>query len=74
MPTMSIAEWMVIMMIVYIAVMRDKYELPIAIADTIRELSKITGTDERTIRSAISHVKSGRRKTSIYQEVQIESG
>ena len=56
---------------VYIAVTRDRLELPIAIADSIKELAQITNTDARTISSAISHIRSGRRKTSVYQEVEI---
>ena len=56
---------------VYMKVTNDKYELPVAIADTIGELAKITNTDDRTIRSAICHVKSGRRKSSMYKEIEI---
>lgn len=56
-------------MIVFMKVTRDKYELPIAIADSIQELARITGSNEKTIRSAISHSKNGRRKTSVYQAI-----
>ena len=52
-------------------VTRDRFELPVAIADSIVELAEITNTNARTICSAISHVRSGRRKTSIYQEIEI---
>lgn len=52
-------------------VTRDKLELPVAIADSIVELAEITNTDYRTICSAISHLRNGRRKTSIYQEIEI---
>ena len=70
----SIADWWVMMMKVYIMVTNDKFELPVAIADTVCELSRITGVDKRAIHSALSHVRSGKHKTSIYQEVEIESG
>ena len=56
---------------VYIAVTRDKYEFPIAMADSVVELAKMTKANPKTIYSAISHIRSGRRKTSIYQEVEI---
>lgn len=67
-------ERQVFRMIVFMKVTRDKYELPIAIADSIPELAKITGTNENTIKSAISHCKNGRRKTSVYQAIEIGGG
>ena len=41
-------------MIVYMKVTRDEYELPIAIADTVGELARMTGASKETIFSNIS--------------------
>ena len=55
---------------VYMCVTDDELELPVAVADTARELAKLCGTTENAIHSAISHAKkrnvTGR---SIYQKV-----
>ena len=56
---------------VYIMTTNDEYEFPIAMADTMVELGRITNVNVKTIRSAIYHVKSGRLKNSIYKEVEI---
>ena len=58
-------------MVVFMKVTRDRYELPIAIADSVQELARITGSNENTISSALSHAKTKRRKKSIYQAVEI---
>lgn len=39
---------------VYIRVTKDKYRLPIAIADTAKELAEITGYNQSAIYCAIS--------------------
>lgn len=57
---------------IYMKVSSDEYELPLVAADTLGELSRLTGASENCIKSAISHVKSGRRKRSIYVKVEIE--
>lgn len=46
---------------IYIMVTKDKYEHPIAIADTVKELSVMTGKSENAIRSGISKQKQGYR-------------
>ena len=56
---------------VYMKVTRDRYELPIAIADSVVELARITGSNVVTIRSALCHQRSGRNKNSVYQEIEI---
>lgn len=48
------------MVVVYMAVSRDKYKLPIAIADTCGELSKMVGVKKETIYSEIARFKSGK--------------
>ena len=48
----------------------DEYELHLYVAETAEELSRITGVNVNTIRSSVSHVRSGRNKSSIYQKVE----
>lgn len=57
---------------VYMKVTRDKYELPVAIADTAAELARKTGTSSSAIRSAIYRERHGRTKRSSYKCVEIE--
>ena len=52
---------------VYMMVTKDEYELPIAIADTAKELSEIIHVSSNAIRSAISH----KPKKCIYVKVDI---
>lgn len=42
---------------VYMLVTNDKYELPLAIADSVAELAKITGQKRSSVASAITHAK-----------------
>lgn len=58
-------------MIVYMKVTRDKYELPIAVADSVRELSRMTGTTENSIWSNITHQKTGEIKRGSFKRVDI---
>lgn len=58
-------------MIVYMKVTRDKYELPIAVADSVRELSRMTGATENSIWSNITHQKKGRIKRGSFKRVDI---
>ena len=44
---------------VYMEVTRDKYELPVAVANNVEELARIVGVKKSTIKSDISH-KRGR--------------
>lgn len=50
---------------IYMKVTRDKYRLPLAIADTAEELAKIVGRDARTI------YRSVKREKGIYEKVDI---
>lgn len=42
---------------VYMLVTQDKYELPLAVADSVAELAQILGIKQNIISSAISHAK-----------------
>lgn len=57
---------------VYMAVTTDKYELPIAVADTVKELSELTGTSTNAISSAICKKKSGRLSGKKFIRVEID--
>lgn len=58
-------------MTLYIKVTKDKYELPVAVADTVVELAKMVGTTEQSIYSSMSHAKV-RGQNSPYKKVEIE--
>lgn len=53
-------------MTLYMRVTSDKYELPIAVADSKRELAEMQGLTPSTVRSAYS------LKTKTYIEVEVE--
>lgn len=58
--------------VLYMKVTRDKYELPLAVADSIAELGRILGIENTNkIASAISHSKHG-RMNSTYKRVVID--
>lgn len=59
-------------MIIYMCVTEDKYELPIAVADTIPELARLTGATSGSIYSCLSKVKHGNANKSRYIKVVIE--
>ena len=58
---------------VYMAVTKDKYELPLAIADTSVELAKLMNTTDTVVRSCVYQEKRGTRKRSMYKKVQIDN-
>lgn len=46
----------------YMAVTPDKYELPLVVTETLRELSFILGTKENNLSSSLSRKRSGKKK------------
>ena len=56
---------------VWMMVTMDKYELPIAVADSAAELARIVGTSKNSIDSAVSRYYSGKIKTSSYRRIRI---
>lgn len=58
-------------MFVYMMVSKDKYQLPLAIADSASELARMVGKSSNTTRSAASHAKAGKIKNSIFYRVEI---
>jgi len=57
---------------IYMMVTQDKYELPMAIADTPAELAEIVGTTRNAISSAISKARA-HGYHSRYVKVTVES-
>lgn len=58
---------------VYLCVTKDRYELPVAVADSAAELAQITGVDKSTVtHSVLASERTGRR--SRYIRVRAESG
>lgn len=61
------------MQCVYMQVTQDKYELPVAVADSIAELSKMTGKSATTISSTMYYDRKNGRQCK-YVKVNIEEG
>ena len=59
-------------MTLYLAVSPDRYGLPIAVADSGRELERILGLGKRTVTSHISKVKHGTLKKQKYFKIEID--
>lgn len=57
--------------VVYLKVSHDKYELPLAVADSVKELSRICGVPENNISSLISKYEHGVMKWTSYRKVVI---
>lgn len=56
---------------IWMKISHDKYEFPLAIADTARELGEICGVSTESIVSSSSKVITGKRKWSPYVRVKI---
>ena len=61
---------------IYMKVTRDKYQLPIAVADSPKELGKMCGCSANSVSSAISRLKSGQlhRPRFVCVDVDDEGG
>ena len=55
--------------IIYMKVTRDKYRLPVAVADSPKELAALCGTTPNAIYSGFSHEKRGDCKSSYVKVV-----
>lgn len=56
----------------YMGVTPDKYELPLFVADSLKELSKMSGFDYDSIRHRISKRSSGRNKGIKFIKITID--
>ena len=59
-------------MTLYIAVTRDKYALPMAVAESITELAQMQGTTSNAIRSWLSKAKQRNVKRPRYEKVEVD--
>ena len=59
-------------MFLYLKTTTDEYELPLAVAESVRELAELTGIPERSMASIISRVRKGRSDTKCYHIVEVE--
>lgn len=58
-------------MTLYLMVTKDKYELPLCVADTVPELAKMVGTTTNTIYSMMGHEKTGKCRSK-FKKVEVE--
>lgn len=56
----------------YICVTHDEYELPIAVADSTKELAQMLGVKSKTIVESLCRVRNGTRGWCRYKEIEIE--
>lgn len=59
-------------MTIYMMVTDDRFELPLAVADTPKELAEMIGKNVNAIYKAIGRRRCGETKRSIYQKVEIK--
>lgn len=59
-------------MVLYMAVSRDKYELPVAVAESVNELARMLGINEGTIYNHISLVGKNRIRKQKYFRIEVE--
>lgn len=59
-------------MTLYMKTTYDEYELPIAVADTPKELAKMIGTSTGVVSSSISHGRSTFHKIVIEDREEVE--
>lgn len=59
-------------MTLYLYVTNDKYELPLIVADSVRELADTLGKSVHTINSAFCRERQGKIKNTRYKKVDVE--
>lgn len=59
-------------MTIWMEVSKDKYQLPVCLADSVGELAIKCGCSQNSIMSAMSHYKAGRAKSCRFVKVEIE--
>lgn len=58
---------------VYMAVTKDEYELPYAVADSQTELAKMLGVEPQSVRKAFFAIRHGKCTRTRYREVEIDN-
>lgn len=59
---------------VYMKVSKDKYRLPEAVSDSVKELAEMCGESPRIVSSLASKERAGKHKNSPFIRVDIEEG
>lgn len=59
-------------MVLYLEVTRDEFELPLAVADSIKELAKLRGVSRHTISHCVNDLENGKINKSKYLRVNVE--
>ena len=57
---------------IWMCVTQDRYELPVAIADSASQLARLMRVSENSVSSAVSHYEAGRYSKSKYIRVEVE--
>lgn len=57
---------------VYMEITKDEYQLPVAVADTVKDLAKKIGTRANSISSALCKQRKGVHIKSRYIEVELD--
>lgn len=59
-------------MTVWMEVTRDRYQLPVAVAESLQELAAMVGVKPESITQHISRVKHGRVKRERFCKVEVD--
>lgn len=59
-------------MTLYMKVSQDEFELPLAVAVTVKELSEMTGKNYKDLNSIFSRIRNGKKNSKIYKIVEVE--
>ncbi len=59
-------------MVIWMEVTRDRYELPVAVADTARELAEIVGVKKQGICKAVMKARRNEVKRVRFVKVEVE--
>lgn len=57
---------------IWMKVTKDKYELPVAVAESIPELARLTGQSEKSLYSIFCRKRKGSKRYPGYVEVKYE--
>ncbi|MBQ1570286.1 MAG: hypothetical protein IIZ78_04095 [Clostridiales bacterium] len=57
---------------IWMMVTTDKYELPMAVADSAGELARKCGCTENNIYSTVCHYEHGKLKTAKFRRVEVD--
>lgn len=59
-------------MTLYLRVTNDKYELPVAVADSKAELARMVGVHQSALTHALKDAREGKHKRTVYKIVEVE--